>query len=408
MSSHTSPSSASAGGSARAAHTVSGGRPVVCQVLHSLNVGGGEVLAKAIALQAEEAIRPVFALLDELGILGQELKENGYTVKVLGRQPGFDIGCASRLRQFVRQESVSLIHAHQYGPLLYSAAARLPGRRVPILFTEHGRDSPDFRRPKRVWANRLLLARHDRFVAVGESVRRALVEFEGLPRERIDVIYNGCDLAAYDPRRVLREQKRSDLGLGKDDFVVMQVARLNRLKDQPTALRAMQVLAGHISDARLIFVGDGEDRSALEELTRELQLADRVSFLGSRSDVPALLQAADVFLLSSVSEGIPLTLIEAMASGLPCVATNVGGVPEVATDGETGLLAAAGDHAGLADQLLRLASEPSLRKRMGEEGRRQAVEKYSASRMYGQYLHLFREMTTGVSGTGGLNRRQGA
>ncbi len=286
-----------------------------------------------------------------------------------------------------------MVHAHQYGPLLYSALARVPGMRTPILFTEHGRDYPDYRRWKRVWANRLLLSARDRFVAVGDSVRRALIDFEGLPEARVELIYNGCDLSQFDSSRSHRSLVRSELGLEEDAFVVIQVARLDRLKDWATALRAVNLLFSEDPTAKFVVVGDGEDRSRLERLTQELQIKERVLFLGSRPDVARLLQAADAFMLSSISEGIPLTLIEAMASGLPCVATNVGGVPELISDGETGLLVDAGDYVGLAAQLGRVASTPGLAQRLGMAGLRHVVDRHDASLMHERYLDLYREIS---------------
>lgn len=368
-------------------------RPTVCHVLHTLQVGGGEALARAIALKSIGEFRPVFALLDDLGLIGQDLVEQGIEVSVIGRRPGIDFGCARQLRDLFRQAGAALVHAHQFGPLLYSALARVPGMPTPILFTEHGRDFPDYRRWKRVWANRLLLSSEDRFIAVGESVRRALVDFEGLPEARIEIIYNGCDLSQFDSRRSHRSLVRSELGLEQDVFVVIQVARLDRLKDWATALRAVNLLFSEDPTARFVVVGDGEDRSRLERLTQELQMTKRVLFLGSRPDVARLLQAADAFMLSSISEGIPLTLIEAMASGLPCVATNVGGVPELISDGETGLLVGAGDHVGLAAQLGRLASTPGLPQRLGMAGRRHVMQRHDAIVMHERYLDLYRRMT---------------
>jgi glycosyltransferase involved in cell wall biosynthesis len=374
-------------------HAAAFHRPTVCHVLHTLHVGGGEVLARAFARTNESEFRPVFALLDDLGDLGRELQEQGYAVQVLGRRPGFDRGCVSRLRQFFTRERVAVVHAHQYGPLLYSAVARLPRRCPSILFTEHGRDAPDYRRWKRVWANRVLLTRRDRFVAVGNEVKRALIAFEGLPARRVEVIYNGRDLSAYDPQKTEREVVRRELGLAEDAFVVMQVARLNRLKDHPTALRAIGRLVGERPHVRLVLVGDGEDRALLEEFVKELHLEDAVLLLGSRDDVPRLLQAADAFLLSSITEGIPLTLIEAMATGLPCVGTNVGGMTEVITAEDTGLLAPAGDDAELARQLRRLVDSPQLGHRLADAARRRILHRFDAATMHEQYRRLYREMT---------------
>lgn len=373
-------------------------RPTICHVLHTLHVGGGEVLARAFALANEAEFRPVFALLDDLGDLGREMREQGYMVEVLGRRPGFDRGCAKRLRAFLRRERVTVVHAHQYGPLFYSGVARLPGRRPAILFTEHGRDYPDYRRWKRVWANRLLLTRKDRFVAVGEQVRKALIEFEGMPAPRVEVIYNGRDLSEYDPQKSQRDDVRRELGLAEDAFVVIQVARLNRLKDHPTALRAIRHLAHDRPHLRLVLVGDGEDRRQLEQHIEELNLGDSVLLLGSRSDVPRLLQAADAFLLSSITEGIPLTLIEAMATEIPCVVTNVGGVIEVITGGETGLLAPAGDDSKLARQIQQLIDSPKLAKRIAVAARKCVLERFDAAIMHKAYRSYYREMVASQVG----------
>jgi L-malate glycosyltransferase len=367
-------------------------RPTICHVLHSLHIGGGELLARDIARAHESEYRPIFALLDDLGRVGRELQEQGYVVEVVGRRDRFDPRCAWRLRQVLIRERAAVIHAHQYGPLLYSAIARLPSGQPPIVFHEHGRHWPDYRRPKRVLANRILLRPRDRFVAVGEAVRRALVEFEGLPEARVRVIYNGINLAPFDPARSMRARVRVEHGWPEHTRIVMQVARLNRLKDHATSMRAIAQLAGAVPNCRLVFVGEGEEEPALRALHEELRLGTQVEFLGARSDVPRLLHAADAFLLTSITEGIPLTLIEAMAAGLPCVATAVGGVPEVLVDGVTGLLAPAGDPSAIADGLRRILCDPLMATRLGQAGRERAAHHFAIAPMQAQYAQIYGEL----------------
>jgi glycosyltransferase involved in cell wall biosynthesis len=367
-------------------------RPAVCQVLHTLDVGGGEILAKSFALEHERQFEPVFAVLDDLGALGRELRSAGYTVELIGRRPGFDLRCARRLGRFFRRNQVAAIHAHQYGPLFYSALARLPFARTPIVFTEHGRDYPDYRRWKRVLANRLLLSTRDRFVAVGESVRRALIEYEGLSADQVHVIYNGSDLSAYDQRQPARAAVRKELQIAETDFVVIHVARLNRLKDHSTAVEAMRGLCAAVPSAKLLVVGEGEERPVIERLITEGGLSAAITLLGTRRDIPRLLQAADAFLLTSISEGIPLTLIEAMATGLPCVATRVGGIPEVVLHTETGLLAEARDATALAGSLERLALDPEMRRRMGDAGYHRVREHFDARVMHEAYARLYKDL----------------
>lgn len=365
--------------------------PTVCHLLHSLNVGGAEVLAARLGRDFRQQYRVVFACLDELGSLGEELRGEGFVVEVLGRS-GLDWRCILRLRAFLRREQVSLIHAHQYTPFFYAAASRVLSGGRPILFTEHGRHFPDYPRRKRLLFNRVLLRRQDRVVGVGEAVRQALLANEGLPPRRVEVVYNGLDLSAFAAGRPEREAVRREIGVGADDWVLLQVARLDYLKDHATAIRAFAQLTTRRPGARLVLVGEGPERPKIEAAIRTSGVEGRVRLLGLRKDVARLLQAADVFLLSSISEGIPLTLIEAMAAGLPVVATRVGGVGEVVEEGATGLLAPSGDAVGLAAHLLRLVADPRERERLGEQGRQRAKALFSREKMNARYLELYEEM----------------
>lgn len=372
-----------------------GKRPIICQLVHTLNVGGAELLARQFAERASHQFEFVFVCLDSAGLMARELSDAGYVVETLGRRPGLDVRCARRLLQICRQHRVRLIHAHQYAPFFYAAVARLLGwSRLPILFTEHGRDYPDYRRSKRVLANRFLLRKYDKAVAVGKYVRQALIEYEGLPPERISVIYNGVDVEAYaTPSGEQRLETRKGLGLAEDDVALIQVARLNPLKDHLTAVRAFAMLCEQQKRARLLIVGDGEERAKIEAAIGEAGVGERVHLLGTRRDIPRLLAASDVFLLTSISEGIPLTLLEAMAAGLPCVSTDVGGTGEVIVDGQTGFLAPAKDAEALAARLAILADHAQQRAAMGVAGRLRSQELFSDRQMHAAYLSLYREMT---------------
>jgi N-acetyl-alpha-D-glucosaminyl L-malate synthase BshA len=372
-----------------------GPRPTICQLLHGLGVGGAEVLAARLARRLAGPYRFVFACLDELGTLGESLRTEGFPVHVLGRRPGLDTHCIRRLADLMRRERVDLLHAHQCTPFFYGATARLISGRLPILLTEHGRHFPDLRRRRRVVVNRLLLGRRDRVVGVGHAVRRALIDNEGIPARRVEVVHNGIDLAPFAAGRSGREGVRRELGIGPDDSTIIHVARLDPLKDHATALKALARVARKRRDARLLIVGDGPERAAIRQRIDRMGLGPHVRLLGQRSDVGRLLAAADLLLLTSRSEGIPLTLIEAMAAGLPVVSTRVGGVGEVIDDGREGLLAEAGDDAALAAHILRLADDRALRERMGALGRRRAEERFSERRMHDRYVKLYGEMLHG-------------
>ena len=381
-------------------------RVTICHVLHGLEVGGAEVLASRLARQfhrsglvaktstgfAQHQIRFLFVCLDVLGSLGRELHGEGYHVEVIGRRPGVDWGCAWRLARLLRREHVDLVHAHQYTPFFYAAAARLLVRKPAILFTEHGRFFPDNPRRKRIIANRLLLEQRDRVIGVGHAVRQALIDIECIPAERVGVIHNGIDPSLYSSAHGWRTATRRNLGVSDDDVVMLQVARLDRMKDHATAIRTLRRVLLRRSDVKLVIAGDGPEFSTIREMVRQDGLESHVRLLGPRSDVARLLAAADLFLLTSIAEGVPLAIIEAMAAGLPVVATDVGGVAEVVADGETGLIASPGDDARLAQRLLQLAADPALRRTLGQRGRRRAETFFSEQQMHAAYARLYAEM----------------
>lgn len=367
-------------------------RPTILQVLHTLEVGGAEMLAARLARRLQDRFHFIFACLDGLGTLGKELQDEGFQVEVLGRRPGIDLACVRKLAQLASDEGVRVIHAHQYTPFFYARAPGWTGRRAPVLFTEHGRVHPDLPNRKRIVFNRLFLRDADRVVAVGESVKRALIANEGIPGGRIQVIYNGVRLADFAEDSREREEVRRELGLTATTPVAIQVARLDYLKDHSTALRTAERVQRTIPEFQLLLVGEGPERAKIEEEVRSRGLTNTVRLLGLRTDVRRLLAAADLFLLTSISEGIPVTLIEAMSAKLPIVSTDVGGVPEVVTDGETGWTAPAGDDAQLAESILCLLADPDEARVMALAGCRRAEDQFSEQQMHDAYAALYEEM----------------
>lgn len=369
----------------------------ICQVLHGLAIGGAEVLSGRLARQLKRSYRFLFVCLDELGPLGESLREEGFPVHTLDRRPGLDWRCMRLLRELCRREKVDLIHAHQYTPFFYSSLCRGFGANPPVLFTEHGRHHPDYPRRKRILANKLLLRRSDRAVAVGQAVRQALIDNEGIAPDQVNVIYNGVPLERFNTGLSRDEwlRVRAEIGLEPDELALIQVARLDYLKDHATAIRTVENLLLHKVGVKLVLVGEGPERGAIQDMVRQRGLEKSVLLLGLRSDVPRLLAASDIALLTSISEGIPLTLIEAMAARLPVVATRVGGIAEVVNDGQTALLAPAGDDAALAEQILRLAKAPGQRSAMGRLGRERAEAVFAEQQMHDRYRMQYAQMLSG-------------
>ena len=368
-------------------------RPTVGHVLHRMDRAGAEVLAGDLARRLGDRYRSVFLCLDGVGALGEELASEGFVVTGLGRRPGLDLKVAGRLRAAVRRHGIALLHAHQYTPFCYAALSRRLSATPPILFTEHGRHYPDERKTKRVWANRWLLKPTDRVSAVGRFVKQALIDNEGIAENRVEVVYNGIDPDAFPPADdASRAEARGLIGVEDDTPLVMQVARFHPVKDHALSVRAFARVVKDIPDARLCLVGDGAERPATEALAAELGIHDHVLFLGARNDVDKLLPGADVFLLSSLSEGVSVTLLESMATGLPIVATDVGGNPEVVNHNETGLLSPRGDDKALEENLITLLNAPDKRRMFGRAGRSRLLEIFTQDRMHRQYADLYRRM----------------
>lgn len=362
-------------------------RPVVGQLLHTLNVGGAEVLAANLARRLRDRFRFVFFCLDEAGSGAERLRREGFEVEVVGRREGLDWRCPLRLAALWRRHGVQVVQAHQYTPFFYAMLARLRCPRIPLVFTEHGRHYPDYPRRKRMLANRWLMGNRDRVVAVGRSVKGALIDNEGIPADRIEVIPNGIDTDRFRPSESLREETRAELGIAPDDYLVLMVARLDPIKDHITAIKSASLAAAEVDGLKLVLVGDGPERNRIEAYIGEANLGSRVRLLGTRHDVSRLLAGADTLLLTSVSEGIPLTVIEAMATGVPVVGTAVGSMTDVVSD-RVGRLAQARDADALAGHLRQLGLSRRLRDEMGLQGRALALAEFSESRMAASYSEL--------------------
>lgn len=370
-------------------------RPLVLHVLHTLNMGGAEVLVRDMIADLRDRYRFLVVSLDDDGPLHAELCRLGAEVHVLHRKPGFDLSVVRRIAGLVRRREVSVIHAHQYTPFVYAGIARLMGGwQSKLIFTEHGRHYPDRRRFKRVLANQMLLtALAHRITAVGRFVRHALVDNEAMPAKRIRVIYNGVRTDRFAPDAQRRTAMRRELGLSDDQPVICQVGGFRPVKDHRTAIRALRALHLLGCPATLLLVGDGPCLGDARAEATLCRVEGSVKFLGRREDVADLWQAADVAMLTSRSEGISVALLEAMATGVPVVATDVGGNREIVHQDVTGLLAPRGHPAAIAEALHRVLTNPELRRRLGQASRRRVIERFEKQTMHRAYARLYQDLS---------------
>jgi glycosyltransferase involved in cell wall biosynthesis len=369
-------------------------RPVrVGFVVHVMQVAGAEVLVRETIRRLGPAIEPTIFCLDRVGTIGEQLRAAGVPVACFDRKPGRDWGVSRRLAAEAARRRVQVLHAHQYTPFFYAALAKPFIRPTPrLILTEHGRHFPDVVGGPRRAVNRLVLDRlaDEVNACIGFSAR-ALCRTDGFRGNRIRVIQNGIDVDRYGPAADQAAHKRA-LGFDPDRRYVVHVARHHPVKDQPTLLRGFAVAAAEHPDVDLLMAGDGPLRNELELLAGELGLRGRVKFLGVRSDVPAVLQAADVFALTSVSEAASLTLLEAMATGLPSVVSAVGGNPEVVRDGRDGLHFPRGDWRACGRALRELLDDPGRAYFLGQSAMARARQRYKLDDTVAAYGALYRRL----------------
>jgi glycosyltransferase involved in cell wall biosynthesis len=354
-----------------------------------MRIGGAEQVIFNLVRATDPAryAVSVLCLEDSIGPFGVQLKKFGFRLDTLDRKPGFDWSLIRKIRAFVRKNRIDVLHCHQYTPYAYGVfGAAFIGCKV--VFTEHGRFYPDVRKTKRCIVNPFLNRLTGAVTAISTATASALERYENFPRRCIRVIYNGID-----NERFLNLQKCRDLmsalGISGTDFVLGAVARLDSIKNHPMMIKAFGLIRRKYPYAKLLIVGDGPERQGLEALTAELGLKGSVVFSGFREDTERFYALMDVFLLTSFSEGTAMTLLEAMAAGLPCIATGVGGNPEIVKDGETGFIVPSGDEAALAAKIEIYIKNKDLIKNTGLAGRRRFEENFTVAKMASAYQEIY-------------------
>jgi glycosyltransferase involved in cell wall biosynthesis len=355
----------------------------VVHVTGCLDMGGLEKLLVEFARHADrDRFDLHFVSLEGRGMLAEELEAQGWPVTALGLGAGLHPRLPWRLARLFGELQADIVHTHNDRPLLYAAPAARWARIARVIHTKHGRGAGNSRRQNFLVCLAARLT--DRFVCVSTDCARLAAE-QGVPAGRIAVIRNGIDLQAF-----------AAAGPCADGPAVI-VARLCPDKDVATLLEAVAIVTRSVPGFRLWIAGDGPCRTDLQQHADRLGLAEQVRFLGLVRDVPALLAQASMYVLSSVTEGVSLTLLEAMASGLPIAATRVGGTAEVLEDGVTGLLVPPRDPAALAAALVQLQREPALGRALGQAGRRRVGADFDIRAMVARYEQLYAEAPGGAS-----------
>lgn len=354
---------------------MSAARLRVAHVVLQLRTGGMEKVLAEFARHADRDRHDLhFVCLGESGAVADEITALGWPVTVLDKPRGFRPRYMLRLARLFSRLGTDVVHSHNNAPLLYSAAAARMACVPALLQTRHGLEGGTTRRHRTAFRLATLLAR--RVVCVSEDLMRVSAA-EGISGRRLTVIRNGIDTARF-----------GYLGPAPGGPVAM-VGRLVPAKGVDHLLRATARVVRRLPAFRLEIAGDGDARPGLESLSRELGLEGHVRFLGTVSDVPGLLARSAAVVLPSLGEGISLTLLEAMARGLPVVATRVGGNAEVVEDGVTGCLVPPADPPALADALLEFGTVTDRTRAAGRAGRARVERLFDVRRMVDEYESLY-------------------
>ncbi|MBI2527061.1 MAG: glycosyltransferase [Candidatus Rokubacteria bacterium] len=364
-----------------------GRRPRIAQVIPSLRVGGLEKVVLRLVESLGDPIEHLVVTPSGDGPLREDFPRGVRVVAMSEHHPS-DRWNALRMARLFRAFRPDIVHTRNWTCIDAVIGARLA--RVPVVVHgEHGRDAadPHGRNPLRRRVRRWLAPLVTEFVTVSRDLARWLIEEVGVPARKVTHLCNGVDTKRFLPGD--RDVARRALGVPDGLPVVGTVGRLDPVKDHAGLIRVFTQELGRRA-AILVIAGDGPARPQLAELVRTCGAGGRIRLLGERDDIPLVLRALDLFVLPSVGEGISNAILEAMATGLPVVATRVGGNPELVADGRTGWLVEPGSTAALAEAMSGYLDDPALARRHGRAARERVEREFSLERMLAGYADLYR------------------
>lgn len=364
-------------------------------ILHLIDTGGpggAETVYLNLANGLGSVERRSLCVVSREGWLAQSLRARGVEPIILPAKGSFNVAYLRELLALVRREHVSLIVAHLYGSAIYGSLLGALSR-TPVISIFHGQS--DVSNDGRLAGMKRLIVRHgsDRLVFVSERLRCDLEKHLKFKRERSVVIANGVDASRFSPTS--DSSLREELGIPANGLLIGAIGNIRAPKSYEIFLRAAAQLRASSDRYRFVIVGEGSGRlyEDLLELRRQLGLDDVVTLLGLRADVPTLLRNFDVYVSSSTTEGFSISCVEALASGVPVVATRSGGPEDIIEHGVSGLLVPTGDPSKLSDAIAQIASDESLAARFSEAGLARVQERFTLDVMLSSYQTLFDEVS---------------
>jgi len=369
--------------------------PLVVHIIYALKSGGLENgLVNIINRTPRQRYRHAIICLTEADEFANRITTPNVEIIQLHKKPGNDWGLYWRVWNALRKLKPAIVHTRNFNSLeMQFFAFGLWG--VKRVHGEHGRDLNDldgsnkkyniFRKVMRIFVQQ--------YIAVSKDLEAWLRNVVHVPRDRITQIYNGVDLARFERKKEIVDQPLPDSFSNQEFIVIGTVGRLAGVKNQLSLVRAFSLSVesnSHLKDKlKLVIVGGGPMKGQLQQEIENLSRSDSVWLAGERSDIPDLMAQMDVFVLPSLGEGISNTILEAMAAGLPIIATRVGGSPELVSDGKNGLLVPVDDDRALADAITALADNKNTREKMGAMSHQKITESFNWQKTVEQYLSIY-------------------
>jgi glycosyltransferase involved in cell wall biosynthesis len=365
----------------------------VLHVIGALSLGGAERNLYYLApYMAKSRFRYGIYCLYTRGDSGSEVEQAGIPVWELGYRKRYTCSAIWRLSRFLRRHKVKVLHTHLFVSGFIGRLAGLIAGTPVMIAHEHG---------KTLWKKwyhrlfeRMALPLTDARIAVSRDILDLRIRHEHTPRSKMRLVQNAVDPRPFDVGEEVRRARRKEIGL-EDNFVIGTVGRLVDAKAYDLLIDLAQDVCAKRPDARFVLVGEGRLGESLRRLAESRGLSDKVLFLGKQIDIPALMAAMDLYLITSRREGLPLALIEAMMSAKPIVSTSVGAIPETISSGKEGILVKPEAKSELLQAIITLMDDPGLRKSMGEAARKKAIGIFSPERVLEDLEAIYKEFLDG-------------
>jgi len=369
----------------------------IMYVVYDFGIGGLEKCVDLVNSLDQAEFRSSICCLRRSGDSARKLRRADVKIFEMCKRNGHDLTLPFRLAKLLKENNIDIIHSANWGTYLESiAGARLAGMSAHVHM-EQGMEFGEYnetdtiKRKLRIHSQRLFSPSVNKIVAVSEEIRGRFIDRIGIIPEKIVTIPNGVDTEFFKPEKKTRKCKRSELGLGETTIIMGSVGRLSRVKNYTILLEAFERVLQDRSDIHLLMVGDGPERRELEHKASSLDLLSHVTFLGQRNDTKDILNVMDIFILPSIFEGLSVSVLEAMSVGLPVIASNVGGNPEIIQHRKTGFLFESSNVNDLVSLITENSNGFNLRERVGMAARNRVVDSFSLRVQTKSYSRIYQD-----------------